>query len=84
MPQPSVTEIHLKITYLKFNSNFRGANELNTDLLPLKQQPILTCCQVHPEKQISVKIFKKNPIIFIQQVENENNCLQNPDYLFWV
>ena len=29
MPQPSVTEIRLKITYLKLNSNFPGANELN-------------------------------------------------------
>ena len=28
MPQPSITEICLKITYLKFHSNFRGANEL--------------------------------------------------------
>ena len=28
MPQPSVTEILLKITYLKFDSNFPGANEL--------------------------------------------------------
>ena len=28
MPQPSITEICLKITYLKFYSNFPGANEL--------------------------------------------------------
>ena len=28
MPQPSVTKICLKITYLKFHSNFPGANEL--------------------------------------------------------
>ena len=28
MPQPSITKIHLKITYLKFNSNFSGANVL--------------------------------------------------------
>ena len=28
MPQPSITKIHLKITYLKFHSNFPGANEL--------------------------------------------------------
>ena len=28
MPQPSVTEIRLKITYLKFHSNLPGANEL--------------------------------------------------------
>ena len=27
MPQPSITEIRLKITYLKFHSNFPGANE---------------------------------------------------------
>ena len=28
MPQPSTTKIHLKMTYLKFHSNFPGANEL--------------------------------------------------------
>ena len=28
MPQPSITEIHLKMTYLKFHSNFPQANEL--------------------------------------------------------
>ena len=27
-PQPSITKIRLKITYLKFNSNLPGANEL--------------------------------------------------------
>ena len=31
MPQPSITKIHLKMTYLKFHSNFPGANELNDD-----------------------------------------------------
>ena len=29
MPQPSITKIYLKITCLKFNSNFPGANELS-------------------------------------------------------
>ena len=28
MPQPAITKIRLKITYLKFHSNFPGANEL--------------------------------------------------------
>ena len=28
MPQPSMTKIRLKIIYLKFNSNFPGANQL--------------------------------------------------------
>ena len=28
MPQPPITKIHLKITYLKFHSDFPGANEL--------------------------------------------------------
>ena len=34
MPQPSITKICLKITCLKFHSNFPGANELTvlTDL----------------------------------------------------
>ena len=36
MPQPSITKIHWKITYLKFHSNFPGANELIS-----KTQPIL-------------------------------------------
>ena len=30
MRQPSITKIRLKITYLKFHSNFPGANELRT------------------------------------------------------
>ena len=36
IPQPSVTEISLKITYLKFCSNLPGANELkyNWDDIP--------------------------------------------------
>ena len=29
MPQPSITKIRLKITYLNFHSNFPGANEIN-------------------------------------------------------
>ena len=28
MPKPSITKIHVKIRYLKFISNFPGANEL--------------------------------------------------------
>ena len=30
MPQPTITKIRLKITYLKFHSNFPGANELKS------------------------------------------------------
>ena len=30
MPKPSITKICLKITYLKFHSNFPGANELKS------------------------------------------------------
>ena len=30
MPQPSITKISLKITYLKFYSNLSGANELSS------------------------------------------------------
>ena len=33
MPQLSTTKIHLKITYLKFHSNFPGANELRIWIL---------------------------------------------------
>ena len=29
MPKPTITKIHLKITYLKLHSNLPGANELN-------------------------------------------------------
>ena len=32
MPQPSITKICLKITCLKFHSNFPGANELKSDI----------------------------------------------------
>ena len=32
MPQPSITKIHLKITYLKFHSNFLETNELSSHL----------------------------------------------------
>ena len=28
MPQPSIIQIHLKITYIKFHSNFPGASEM--------------------------------------------------------
>ena len=31
MPQPQITEISFKITYLKFRSNLPGANELTND-----------------------------------------------------
>ena len=31
IPQPSITKIHLKITYLNFHSNFPGANELKVN-----------------------------------------------------
>ena len=34
MPQPSITKICLKITYLKFNQKFPGANELITTTWP--------------------------------------------------
>ena len=47
MPQPSVTEISLKITYLKFCSNLLGANELIStwdlcDILPYALPGYLT------------------------------------------
>ena len=34
MPQSSITEVSLKITYLKFHSNLPGANELNPHSFP--------------------------------------------------
>ena len=37
MSQPSITKICFKITYLKFNSNFPGANELNMILYTPQQ-----------------------------------------------
>ena len=39
-PQPSITEICLKITYLKFHSNFPGANEFNWGI-PLGIPPLV-------------------------------------------
>ena len=43
MPHPSITEICLKITRLKFQSNFPGANELST-LAYFRLCMINTCC----------------------------------------
>ena len=41
MPQPSRTKIHLIIvTYLKFHSNFPGANELIKDLFLLQKEEV--------------------------------------------
>ena len=38
MPQPSISEIRLKITYLKFHSNFPGVNQLSYGI-PEMYQP---------------------------------------------
>ena len=48
MPQPSITKIGLKITYIKFHSNFPGANELKSEShseapFNLFQAPLTTC-----------------------------------------
>ena len=45
MPQPSITKICLKITCLKFHSNFAGANELNS--LPGHETMAQTECLHH-------------------------------------
>ena len=49
MPQPSITKICLKITCLKFHSNFPGANELKYVVIIVKDLTILysqyhNCC----------------------------------------
>ena len=41
--QPSVTEIRLKMTYLKFNSNFPGVNVLNDRLWHIRGRVIISC-----------------------------------------
>ena len=35
IPQPPITEISLKIIYVKFNPNLPGANELNSARAPI-------------------------------------------------
>ena len=40
MPQPVITKIHLKITYLKFHSNFPGANELIVSFHGFQEQSL--------------------------------------------
>ena len=44
MPQPSITNVHLKITYLKFYWNSPGANELNLSYKGLQN---ILCNLVH-------------------------------------
>ena len=57
MPQPSVIEIRLKITYLKFNSNFLGANELYEiqhhrvyKIMTPDDQAYIVWSQIYPHK----------------------------------
>ena len=58
IPPPSITKICLKITCLKFHSNFPGANKLIIKTTHLKLQPcffrvmsyiLITICIVHTE-----------------------------------
>ena len=44
MPQPPITEICLKITYVKFHSNFPGANELMQNYQVYKSLPMSDWC----------------------------------------
>ena len=46
MPQPSITKICLKITCLKFHSNFPGANELKWGLVIVTKNNPLTLYHV--------------------------------------
>ena len=50
MPQPSITEIRLKITYLKY-SNFPGANELTTVL-----------CQVEADEDALAELILRDTL----------------------
>ena len=61
MPQPSIPKMGLKITYLKFHSNFSGANELKAwYLLSTKPllKPMLSSCQLDkfPYQTIHLKM----------------------------
>ena len=54
IPQPSATEISLKITYLKFCSNLPGANELRwVASLPVLFDPTSSVC----EQALSLSLF---------------------------
>ena len=90
MPQPSITKIYLKITYLKFHSNFPGANEwifVNTcssngfllDGIKPLCEPKLTYCWFDPWKQNFSEIWikKKNTVHSSEYIWK---CLQNMDH----
>ena len=47
MPQPSITKIYLKITCLKFHSNFPGANEFMHHLMKSLGWVVLNMTQLH-------------------------------------
>ena len=55
IPQPSLTKIHLKITYLKFHSNFSGANELTLFLLMSSHSDNSLCYETTPYQNYTRK-----------------------------
>ena len=56
MPQPSITEICLKIMYLKFHSNFPGVNELT---MPVNGVTIVLCWGIDLMFKFSYYIYRK-------------------------
>ena len=62
-PQSSVTEISLKITYLKFCSNHPGTNELN----PI--QFYRPCWLTHLHSWCSVTLINHNPSLLVQLID---------------
>ena len=68
MSQPSITKICLKITCLKFHSNFRGANEL------LQFYGKLSKCLHHPRLMCTLLSGK---------LSSENNRACHPGGHYW-
>ena len=56
MPQPSITKIRLKMTYLKFNSNFPGANELTKHRYPITWLHIMKWHEEYISNGLGIKI----------------------------
>ena len=73
IPQPSVTEISMKITYLKFCSNLPGANELS----PLMHDPYISGNGnkfISLSGSIDLRHYSKIVVIFLLMLKNKSGA----------
>ena len=84
MPQPSITKICLKITPLKFHSNFPGANESKNDISPLPRY--LTRCFIavleHADSQFALELEQQEREALQHQEEKQFQQLQVEELLW--